>query len=186
MSNMTYDPRKANHKPLRERVKQRIWKVVQMIGFRLSPFFARRWREFLFRLFGGRVGDKGDRISLARTCVIGNPWNITIGDGSSIGEYADLRASTTLVIGKNVCISSGVKIHGASHRIESSTFDYFTLPVHIGDSVWIAEDAIILPGVVIGEGAVIGAGSVVTKDVPPWTVVAGNPARIIRRRKIST
>ncbi|MBD2165775.1 acyltransferase [Calothrix membranacea FACHB-236] len=53
-------------------------------------------------------------------------------------------------------------------------------PVKISSKVWIGFNSIILKGVIIGEGAVVGAGSVVTKDVPPWTIVAGNPARIIR------
>jgi maltose O-acetyltransferase len=54
--------------------------------------------------------------------------------------------------------------------------------VRIGDRVWIAYRAIILPGVTIGEGAVVGAGSVVTKDVEPYTIVAGNPARVVNKR----
>lgn len=53
-------------------------------------------------------------------------------------------------------------------------------PVAIGDKVWIGFNAIVLPGITIGEGAVVGAGSVVTRDVAPWTVVAGNPARVVR------
>ncbi len=53
-------------------------------------------------------------------------------------------------------------------------------PVHVGDKSWIGFNSIVLKGVTIGEGAVVGAGSVVTKDVSAWTVVAGNPARVIR------
>lgn len=54
-------------------------------------------------------------------------------------------------------------------------------PIHIGDNVWIAANVVILPGVSIGEGAVVGAGSVVTKDVAPFTLVAGNPAHVIKK-----
>ena len=70
----------------------------------------------------------------------------------------------------------------ASHDVSSPTFDYFVSPVVIKDNVWIATGAIILPGVTIGEGAVVGAGAVVTKDVEPWTVVGGNPAKFIKKR----
>lgn len=59
-----------------------------------------------------------------------------------------------------------------------------TAPIHINEKVWIGMNAIILKGVTIGEGAIVGAGSVVTKDVPPWTVVAGNPARVVKKLKI--
>ncbi len=69
-----------------------------------------------------------------------------------------------------------------SHQLESQYFDLITKPITIKDNVWIATDAIILPGVTIGEGAVVAAGAVVSKDVEPWTVVGGNPARFIKKR----
>ena len=64
------------------------------------------------------------------------------------------------------------------------TFDLVTKPISIKDDVWIATGAYVLPGVTIGEGAVVGAGSVVTKDVEPWSVVAGNPAKFIKKREL--
>jgi acetyltransferase-like isoleucine patch superfamily enzyme len=69
-----------------------------------------------------------------------------------------------------------------SHDISISTFDLITKPITIMDNVWVATGAMILPGVTIGEGAVVAAGAVVTKDVEPWTVVGGNPAKVIKRR----
>lgn len=57
-------------------------------------------------------------------------------------------------------------------------------PIVIGDSAWVAGWSIILPGVTIGEGAVVAAGAVATKDVAPWTVVGGNPARVIKKREL--
>lgn len=59
----------------------------------------------------------------------------------------------------------------------------YTHPVTIGDNVWIAASALVLPGVTIGEGSVIGAGSVVTRDVPPYSLAVGNPCRVIRQLK---
>ena len=69
-----------------------------------------------------------------------------------------------------------------SHSLTSPTFDLITKPITIKDNVWVATGAIVLPGVTIGEGAVVAAGSVVTKDVEPWTVVGGNPAKFIKKR----
>lgn len=177
-----YNPQKASHKPLRERIKQRIWNVLGKGAFRCSPFFARKWRRFIFRLGGGIAG-KG--VSFDRTCRIESPWNITIGDYSSVGENALVRGSTQLTIGKNVCISEDVRILPASHDVSSPTFDYICRPVNICDNVWIATGAIVLLGVTVGEGAVVAAGAVVTKDVEPWTVIAGNPAKFIKRRVLS-
>ncbi len=69
-----------------------------------------------------------------------------------------------------------------SHDVTSPLFDLVTKSILIHDNVWIATGAIILPGITIGEGAVVGAGAVVTKDVEPWTVIGGNPAKFIKNR----
>lgn len=133
----------------------------------------------MFRLGGGIAGR---RVSFERTSRIESPWNITIGDYSFVGKNALVRGSTKLTIGKNVCISEDVRILPASHDISSPTFDYICKPVTICDNVWIATGAIVLLGVTIGEGAVVAAGAVVTKDVEPWAVVGGNPAKFIKKR----
>ena len=86
-------------------------------------------------------------------------------------------------IGDHAFIGPNVSIYTACHPLdaaERNTGAEWALPVTIGDSVWIGGGAIILPGVTIGNNVVIGAGAVVTRDVPDNTVVAGNPARIIK------
>lgn len=88
------------------------------------------------------------------------------------------------MIGKNVCIGEDVRLITGSHDVTSPHFNLVTRPITINDNVWIATGAIVLPGVTIGEGAVVGAGSVVTKDVEPWSVVAGNPAKFIKKREL--
>ena len=85
-------------------------------------------------------------------------------------------------IGNNVTISQGAYLCTATHDISSQTMDLICKPIVIEDNVWIASHATILPGVTIGEGAVVGACAVVTKDVAPWTVVGGNPAKFIKKR----
>jgi acetyltransferase-like isoleucine patch superfamily enzyme len=75
-----------------------------------------------------------------------------------------------------------VQIWTAQHDWQSADFAYVSAPVRIGDRAWICSRSIILPGVTIGEGAVVAAGSVVSKDVAPWTLVGGNPARKLRDR----
>ena len=85
-------------------------------------------------------------------------------------------------MGAHVAINEGVRILTGSHGVDDPAWRLKVAPVSIGDYAWIATDSIILPGVTIGEGAVVGAGSVVTRDVERFTVVAGNPAVVIRRR----
>ena len=103
---------------------------------------------------------------------------------SSVGENSWIQAQAEVYIGKNVCIGEFAKIITGSHDLQSPTFDLKELPIRIEDNCWIATGAIVLQGVTIGEGAVVAAGAVVTKDVAPWTVVAGNPAKFIKKREL--
>ncbi|MCR5636674.1 MAG: CatB-related O-acetyltransferase [Clostridiales bacterium] len=141
--------------------------------------------------------------------TIKNP-NIIVGDFTYIAD-SEFESHVThhyiwngdkLIIGKFCQIAAGVEfvMNGANHQMNSvSTFPFYTLegwdmeppcasdlPIKgdtvIGNDVWIGQNAVILPGVNIGDGAIIGANSIVGSDVPPYTVVAGNPARIIRNR----
>ena len=75
-----------------------------------------------------------------------------------------------------------MKLLAGYHDISTLNFAFRTKPITIGSCVWIATGAMVLPGVAIGDGAVVAAGAVVTKDVEPWTVVGGNPARFIKKR----
>lgn len=109
--------------------------------------------------------------------------NLKIGDNTSIGSWKiDTRSS--VVIGKNVIISNDSEIITTSHYIDSPEWEHKNYGIEIEDYVWMASNVLILPSCRrIGYGAVIGAGAVVVKDVPPMTVVGGNPARIIKERK---
>ena len=110
------------------------------------------------------------------------PRALSIGSGTSIGHDAILDARYGLKIGKNVNLSSQVMIWSAQHDYRSSSFASMGGAVTIEDYVWLGPRAIVLPGVTIGKGAVVAAGAVVTKDVEPYTIVAGVPATKIRNR----
>ena len=110
--------------------------------------------------------------------------NVSLGSDSSIGNNSYI--SGVLEIGENVMIAPNCKFIGINH-IFSKTKPFNDIgkiknPIKIEDNTWIGYGSIILGGVTIGEGSVVGAGSVVTKDVPPWTVVGGNPAKVIKGR----
>lgn len=176
---------KARRRPALERLIQRIWSTVYQITFLLSPWFATRWRRLLvsctqhFFHGGGHIGLG---VSIARRCRLDYPWRISIGTDSSVGDYAWIQAQSDIKIGKNVCVGEYAKIISGSHDVSSPHFDLDEKPIEIGDNVWIATAAIILPGVRIGEGAVVAAGAVVSRDVEPRTVVGGNPAKFIKER----
>jgi acetyltransferase-like isoleucine patch superfamily enzyme len=134
----------------------------------------------------------GNRVSLEamKILAVGAPGRtafLTIGDGTFINEGSELHVGLRLAIGARCAIAGHVIIRDRdSHRLGSAD-DQFDLteslaPVTIGDHVWIGSRAMVLKGVTIGEGAVIAAGAVVTRDVPPMTLVGGNPARVIKER----
>jgi maltose O-acetyltransferase len=110
------------------------------------------------------------------------PESITVGEHCTIGDSAFLDGRSGLTIGDCVNLGSHVTIYTRQHDVDSPTFAEVGGPVRVGDHAWIASHALVLPGVTIGEGAVVAAGAVVTRDVAPYTLVGGNPARFIRER----
>lgn len=134
-------------------------------------------------LFYRRVFKIGTGTSFLMHVVIRYPGNVSIGRHSTINYDCVLDGrGAEIIIGNNVNIASEVMIWTQEHDPDSPTHQTISKPVVIGDYAWIASRAIILPGVTIGEGAVVAAGAVVTKDVPPYAIVGGNPAKFIRER----
>jgi len=113
--------------------------------------------------------------------------NIKVGSGTWIGAQCFLHGAGGITIGNNVGIGPGVRMVTSYHLLDDQPVILHSKiemqPVIIGDNSDIGVAAILMPGVTIGEGAQVGAGAVVTSDVPPYCVVAGNPARRIRDRK---
>ena len=136
------------------------------------------WVHCVFRGGGNGISRMASFMPKAR---VDYPWNVSIGH-SSVDNGAWIYALARIMIGDNVCIGEDVRLLTGTHDIESPHFDLVIRPITIADNVWIATGAIILPGVSIGEGSVVAAGAVVTKDVEPWTVVGGNPAKFIKQR----
>lgn len=112
---------------------------------------------------------------------------LIIGDNAYLGDHLTILCADRVEIEENVLMASYITITSENHSTDPETEIPYskqqleTKPVRICKGVWIGEKAIILPGVEIGEKAVVAAGAVVTKSVPPYTVVAGNPARIIKQ-----
>ena len=140
-------------------------------------------RHALYRMLGV---DMERQVVVHYKTEIRAPYRLVIGKGSIIGDNAILDARNDLRIGKNVNLSSNVSIYTEQHDYQD---EYFRVTdrggnkaVEIGDRAWISSNVIVLPGVTIGEGAVCCAGCVVTKDVAPYDVVAGIPARKVAER----
>ena len=127
----------------------------------------------------------GKRVGILGNFTVVNPSNVSIGKHCGINKDVFILGHTHIDIGDYVVLSARVMLIDTG--LELAGFAKAEFPAHttgtirIEDGAWLGAGAIILPGVTIGRKSVVGAGSVVTRDVPPYSIVAGNPARIIGR-----
>lgn len=149
------------------------------IAYNIGRLHGLRLRLFLYRKIGMKVGRN---CTIRRGIYLGSPNELTVGEGSFLGR-ASLYCTGGVKIGRSVNISDGVVIITAKHAVNSPRFEAIYEPIEIGDWAWLATNAMILAGITVGEGAVVAAGAVVTKDVPPYSIVGGNPAKVIGERK---
>lgn len=151
-----------------------LYRVVQVIPVNIV-------RILCLRMMGARIGagvaiNHGLQIRVAR--------RIAMGDDIFVAEDVILDARGGITIGAHTSINSRVQIWTAQHDWQSPDFAYVQAPIRIGSHCWISAGVIILPGVSIGEGTVVAAGSVVTKDLEPWILAGGVPARKLRDRPV--
>jgi maltose O-acetyltransferase len=139
------------------------------------------------RVLGWRIGPgatilMGQYIQMAGIRTSGR--KVTIGRGTAINHGCFLYTTGGLTIGANVSVGAGVWLITGSHDMNDPAFPDFYRPIVIDDHAWIGFRATILGGVTIGEGAVVMAGAMVTRDVPPYAVVGGVPAKLVRYREL--
>lgn len=128
------------------------------------------------------AADVGPASAIQRGVRLTTRGGIRIGAGCNINSQVLLDGRGGLQIGSLVNISPGALLLTAEHDVRSPGFAGRARAVEIGDRCWIATRAIVLPGASLGEGVVVAAGAIVRGRVPPWTIVAGNPARPIGSR----
>jgi putative colanic acid biosynthesis acetyltransferase WcaF len=163
------------------RVRRACWDIVWALFFRTTPrlpgFWA--WRRALLRLFGAELG-RG--VLVYPSARIWAPWNLEAGDHSMIGPSTDIYSVDKIVLGARAWISQYSFLCTASHSITDPRSRLLRRPIHIGADAWVAAGAFVGLGVNVGAGAVVAARACVVKDVKPWTVVGGNPAKFLKRR----
>jgi putative colanic acid biosynthesis acetyltransferase WcaF len=137
----------------------------------------------LLRLFRAKVGHGAQ---IMPSVKIWAPWNLVLGDCATLSHGVDLYSVDRIEIGAHATISQRAFICTASHNIDHPNMPLVTAPVRICEGAWICAEAYVHPGVTVGVDAVAGVRSVVLHDVPARQVVGGNPARILRERKIES
>ena len=157
------------------------WKCVYYLAFRFTPRPAHAWRACVLRACGAEVGSG---CHVYPTVAIWAPWNLKLGDQVGIGDGANCYNLAPISIGSHSVISQRVHLCAGTHDYNDPGMQLIASPITIEDNVWVAAEAFVGPGLTIRMGAVIGARAVVTKDMPAWTVSAGNPARPIKARRL--
>jgi putative colanic acid biosynthesis acetyltransferase WcaF len=162
------------------RFRRLTWNIVYVFLFRPFPTkFFRRWRNLLLRIFGARIHSKAGVYSSASVWA---PWNLVLGENAWIGPKVNCYNVDKITLEKNATVSQGSHLCTASHNVFSVKHELITAPIHIESDSWVAVDAYVHMGVTIGRGAVVGANACVYKDIEPWTIVGGNPAKFINKR----
>jgi putative colanic acid biosynthesis acetyltransferase WcaF len=167
---------------LKNKVARLVWNISYLIFFR--PFGSRlfkKWRVFVLKCFGARIEWSSHIYSSVK---IWAPWNLEIGNNSSLGPQVDCYNQGRVSIGVNTVISQKAYLCASTHNYSRKDFPLVLKPITIGNGVWIAAAAFIGPQVRIGDQAVIAARAVVIKDVEANTIVGGNPAKFIKTRSL--
>lgn len=164
------------------KVKIYLWLWVWTLCIRWLPKkFFNPWIRFWYSIFGTEIPSVS---YIHPTAYVYMPWNLKLGPYSTIGGHTDIYNAAPIVLGRNCVVSERAYLCTASHNISSKKHEQVEKPITLCDRSWVASEAFVGMGVTIGEGAVVGARAAVFKDVEPWTVVGGNPARFIKKRVI--
>jgi putative colanic acid biosynthesis acetyltransferase WcaF len=163
------------------KVGRLVWGICWLCLFRTSPWFCHGWRRVVLRAFGAQVG-RGAKVFPSTR--IWAPWNLKLGDYASLSHDVDCYCVAPVEIGAHATVSQYSYLCTATHDVADPHMRLQIAPITVGDQAWVCARTFVAPGVTIGEGAVAGACSVVTKDVLPWTIVCGNPARPLRERHL--
>lgn len=157
-----------------------LWTVVWGLFARPLPrSMGSGWKRWLLRMFGARMADSAVVYSSARVYY---PANLVMGELACIADRVDCYNVDLIELGDGATVSQEAVLCTASHDICSPGHELLTAPIRIGARAWVAAGAFVGMGVTVGEGAVVGARAAVFKDVEPWAVVGGNPAKFIKNR----
>lgn len=158
-----------------------LWFAVWHVFYRPSPRPMRKFRVLLVRLFGGNVPYSANLLPSSR---IWHPWLLAVGEHTCLADGVMIYNLGPVSIGAHTVLSQEAYVCAGTHDYTRPNLPLQRPPVTIGAGVWVCAKAFIGPGVVVGDNAVVGACAVVTRDVPADVIVQGNPAVVVRARRM--
>lgn len=159
-----------------EKLRIVLWEYVWLLLCVWTPKPFNRWRLFILRLFGAKLHGIPFVHQRARIAL---PWNLTLHHRACLGDRTNAYSLGEIEIHEGATIAQEGYLCTGTHDFAHSTLPLQTAKITIGAHAFVGARAFVLPGITIGEKSVVGAASVVTKNVLPRTIVAGNPARAI-------
>jgi putative colanic acid biosynthesis acetyltransferase WcaF len=162
-------------------LKEAAWLIIRQVLFELCPFKASALKCLVLRAFGAQVG-RG--VTIKPHVKITFPWKLVIGNNVWLGEECLLLNLARITIDDNVCVSQRAFLCTGSHNFKSVTFDLIVKPIHLENGAWLSAGCWVAPGVTVGTHAVLTAGSVATHSLEPWGIYQGNPAALVKHRRI--
>ncbi|WP_282124755.1 putative colanic acid biosynthesis acetyltransferase [Algibacter mikhailovii] len=160
-----------------------LWTIIWTIFARPLPRrVGNRWKIILLRLFGAQIHATAVVYSSVRIYM---PWLLVMKEYSCLAPEVDCYNVAKITLGAHATVSQKTYLCTASHNMNKKDYPLITAPIIIKNQAWIGASAFIGMGVTIGQGGVVGATASVYKNVDPWTVVGGNPAKFIKKRVIN-
>lgn len=179
----TFDQKSQFDSPwsVAQRVKMLLWEFCWAFFCGWTPKPLNRWRLLWLRVFGAKIHGLPFVHQRARIQI---PWNVTLHDRATLGDRATLYSLGEIELGERAIIAQEAYLCAGTHDLSDPNIPLQVAKIAVGPDAFVAARAFVMPGISIGERAVVGAAAVVTKDVLPGCVVAGNPARQIGVREM--
>lgn len=162
-----------------DRFMRVLWQFCWFVFCVWTPKPLNEWRLFWLRVFGAKIDGTPFVHQRARIEI---PWNLTLHDRACLGDRANAYSLGPIAIGARATVAQEVYLSTGSHDFTRAEIPLTTAKIDIGEDAFIGARAFVLPGVTVGARAIVGACSVVTKDVPPDVIAAGNPCRVLKPR----
>jgi putative colanic acid biosynthesis acetyltransferase WcaF len=176
---LSEDPTLVPAFSLQNKIRRIFWNICYALFYRLSPRPLHGWRAMLLRAFGAKLGTACHFYPKGK---IWAPWNLICEDRVTLADDAELYNPSPLFLGSHAIVSQGAYICGATHLYNEISFRLVSFPMRLGAYSWICARAVVNPGVNVGNGAILALGSLATRNLEPFGIYAGVPARKVKER----